>query len=123
LIEQLKINNTLIKKQLKIKIAEQKKEAKKYSILYYKKIKPTIEKVDIIVINIAKKLMKKEKLNNKDRQIVGILMLIKQKLDRLETITEKKWNTKKEIRDYIMSNFKQITYNFRQIKDIIKSTK
>jgi len=123
LIEQLKINNTLIKEQLKIKIAEQKKEAKKYSILYYKKIKPTIEKVDIIVINIAKKLMKKEKLNNKDRQIVGILMLIKQKLDRLETITEKKWNTKKEIRDYIMSNFKQITYNFRQIKDIIKSTK
>jgi hypothetical protein len=66
--------------------------------------------------------MKKERLNYKDRQIVGILILIKQKLNRLETITENKWNTKKEIRDYIMSNFKQITYNFRQIKDIIKST-
>lgn len=123
LIEQLKINNTLIKEQLKIKIAKQKKEAKKYSILYYKKIKPVIEKIDIVVIDIAKKLMKKEKLNNKDRQIVGILILIKQKLDILKTITEKKWNTKKEIKDYIMSNFKQIIYNFRQIKDITKSTK
>ena len=120
LIKQLKINNTLIKEQLKAKITEQKKEAKKYSILYYKKIKPAIEKINIIVINIAKKLMKKERLNYKDRQIVGILILIKQKLNRLETITENKWNTKKEIRDYIMSNFKQITYNFRQIKDIIK---
>jgi hypothetical protein len=120
LIEQLKINNTLIKEQLKIKIAEQKKETKKYSKLYYKKIKPTVKKMNEIVINIAKKLMKKNKLNNKDKQIVGILIPLKQKLDRLKSITKRKWNTKKEIRDYIMSNFKQIIYNFRQIKNIIK---
>jgi uncharacterized protein YukJ len=120
LIEQLKINNTLIKEQLKTRIAKQKKETKKYSKLYYKKIKPAIKKIHKIVVNIAKKLMKKNKLNNKDRQIVGVLIPIKQKLDRLKSITKRKWNTKKEIRNYIISNFRQITYHFRQIKDIIK---
>jgi hypothetical protein len=67
--------------------------------------------------------MKKSKLTKKDKQIVWILILIKQKLDYLEITTEKRWNSRKEIKSYIMSSFKQITYNFKQIKSITKSTK
>lgn len=123
LIEQLKDNNNLIKSQLKVKISNSRIEADKYSILYYKKIKPFTKKINKIIIDIARKLMTKDRLSNKDKQIVWILILIKQKLSDLENITERKWNSKKEVRDYIASSFKQITYNFKQIKNITKKSR
>lgn len=123
LIIELKNNNILIKKILKEKIIKQKDSAKKYSILYFQKIKPAIDKIESITTDIAKTLMKKDKLNSKDKQIVSILVQIRKKLDFLKELTNKNWNTKKEIKDYISTNFKQITSNFKQIKDIIKSTK
>ena len=122
IIEQLKDNNNLIKEQLKVKIEASKIEWEKYSALYLEKISPIIKKINKITVDIAKKLMKKDKLSPKDGQIVWILILVKQKLVELENITEKKWNSKKEVKDYILSNFKQITNNFRQIKNISKST-
>ena len=120
IVEKLKQNNNLIKIQLKEKIKEQKEEASKYTIVYYKKIKPVLVKIDDIIINIASKLMKKEKINSKDKQIIWILVLIKQKLDKLENITEESFNTIKDLREYIMSNFNQITFHFGQIKNIVR---
>jgi len=122
LVEQLKFNNTLIKENLKIKIIEKKIEADKYKILYYQKINPVIDRINIIVKNIAKQLMKKEKLNLKDKQIIWILTLVKQRLDKLDNITNIDFKTKKDLIDYIVSNFKQVTNNFKQMKNIIKST-
>ncbi len=120
IVEQLKQNNNSLKSYLKEKIKFQKEEAKNYTLLYYKKIKPVLNKIDDIVINIAAKLMKKNKINSKDKQIIAILILIKQKIEKLENLTDNSFNTVKELREYIMSNFKQITFHFRQIKNIVK---
>lgn len=122
IVEQLKQNNNLIKENLKQKIEEKKIQAYKYKIFYYQKINPILNKIDNIVKNIAKKLMKKEKYNSKDKQIISKLVLIKNKIDNLYKLTGKNFNTKKDLREYIMYNFKQITNNFGQIKNIIKST-
>jgi DNA integrity scanning protein DisA with diadenylate cyclase activity len=122
-VERLKENNTLIKRQLKSKIEDKKKEADIYSYLYHDKIDSHIKSLNKIVIAIATKLMEKDKLNSKDQQIVLILVLIKQKLNELNTITEKKWRNKKEIKEHIIFSFKQIINSFKQIKDITKSSK
>ena len=120
IVEQLKENNTKIKEQLKEKIEKKKQEADKYKLMYYKNLIPVINKINNITINIAKKLVKKENYNSKDKQIIAVLILIKQRLAELEKLSEKSFNTKKDLKEYLMSNFKQITNNFRQIKNIVK---
>ncbi len=120
LIEQLKENNELIKKQLKQKIEQKKIEAKKYSILYYEKIKPRIKKIDNILILIAKKLIEKDKFNKKDKKIIWVLISIKQKLEELDSITNKKWKSKEDIRLNISYNFRQMKDSFDSLKDIIR---
>ena len=121
IIGELKKNNNSIKIYIKILIQKKKEESKKYSILYSKKIKPITNKVNNIVINIASKLMQKEKINSKDRQIIGLLYQIKLKLNKLGNITNSRFNTKKDLQNYIVSTFKQITFHFKQIKNIVRN--
>lgn len=120
IIEQLKNNNSQVKEIFKEKIKEKKQEVQEYRIIYKNTLDPVIKKIDGIIINIAKKLVKKEKFNYKDKQIISILTLIKQRLNELENLDKKEFNNKKDLREYIMFNFKQITNNFRQIKKIVK---
>ncbi len=119
--EQLKENNNLIKTELKEKINIQKNEALKYSDLYYDKVRVKIKKIDKIIIDIARKLMEKEKLSDKDKQIVWLLSLAKQKLDDIKDIKKRNWNSKNEVKQYIISSFNQIAYNFKQIRSIVMS--
>jgi len=103
-------------------IQKKKEESKKYSILYSKKIKPITNKINNIVINISSKLIQKERINSKDRQIISLLYQIKLKLNKLEKITTISFNTKKDLQNYIINTFKQITFHFKQIKNIVKNT-
>ena len=121
-IGQLKNNNNSIKAYIKILIQKKKEESKKYSILYSKKIKPITNKINNIVINISSKLIQKERINSKDRQIISLLYQIKLKLNKLEKITTISFNTKKDLQNYIINTFKQITFHFKQIKNIVKNT-
>ena len=120
IVLQLKNNNNALKEYLKAIIDEKKTEAEKYKVIYSKKIKPITEKINDIVINIASKLMQKEKINYKDKQIISLLYQIKQKIDKQNNLTDNTFNTKKDIQNYIISNFNQITFHFGQIKDIVK---
>jgi len=118
---QLKENNNSLKIYIKKQIIVKKDEAKKYTILFSKKIKPILNKINDIVVNIASKLMIKEKINNKDRQIISLLYQIKLKLDKLSSLTNNTFNSKKDLQNYIISNFNQITFHFKQIKNIVRN--
>jgi hypothetical protein len=65
--------------------------------------------------------MIKEKINNKDRQIISLLYQIKLKLDKLGNLTNNTFNSKKDLQNYIISNFNQITFHFKQIKNIVRN--
>ena len=121
LIKKLKNNNNYLKQYIKKLLENKKLEAKKYSIVYFKRIKPIINKLNDIVINIAKKLMQKEKLNYKDKQIIQLLYQIKIKLDSLEKITKINFNTKEDLQQYIINKFNQIKTQFNSIKNIVQN--
>lgn len=120
IITQLKENNNLIKLQLKEKIKKKEDEAEKYAKTAHWKIRKTIKKTNKIVISIARELMKKEDLNNKDKEMVWILIQIKNKLEEMDSIKKKKWDTKKDIIKHVVSWFNQVSSNFKQIRKISK---
>jgi len=121
IILELKNNNNSLKLYVKKIISIKKSKIQNNKILFSKKIKPILDKINSITINIASKLIIKDKLNNKDKQIINLLYQIKLKLNKLEFLTHKNFNSKKDIQNYIISNFKQITFHFKQIKDIVKN--
>lgn len=120
-IKELKDNNTSLKIYIKQTLEIQKEKVNNYKIIYSLKIKPIINKINEIVIKIAWKLMIKEKINNKDKQIINLLYQIKLKLDKLDNLTKINFNTKKELQNYIISTFNQIKFHFNQIKDIVRN--
>jgi len=119
-VKKLKSLNEEIKSYLKQKIIENKQKTKKYSIIYSKKLKPIIEKIDWIIQKIALKLVNKDNYSKKDKQIINILYLIKQRLNNLNSITTKTFYSRKQLNNYIISNFSQIKNHFRQIRQIAK---
>lgn len=118
--KKLKENNDYLKKYLKRKIENKKIEVKKYRIIYLKRIKPIINKINSIVINIAMKLKEKEQFNHKDKQIINNLYQIQNNLKNLENITNRNFNTKKDLQNYIIYQFNQVRNLFNQIKAIVK---
>jgi len=120
IVNQIKNENDIIRLYLKEKIQEQKKIAHKYSLLYSQQLATIIKKINNIISKIWKTLINKENFNTKDKQIIDILYLIKLKLNNLESITKKDFYTKKQLDNYIISNFSQIKAHFRQIRQIAK---
>jgi DNA repair exonuclease SbcCD ATPase subunit len=118
IITKLKKLNEEIKIYLKEKTTIQKQKAKKYAKIYEKKLKKVTKKINNIITNIAKILIKKEHYNSKDKQIINILYLIKQKLNNLENLSSKTFFSRKDLNKYILDNFNQIKAHFRQIRKI-----
>ncbi len=122
ILKKLKENNNSLKDYLKKKLKENKKKLEKYKKIYYQKIKKILLKIDYTIKVVSKEFYFNQNKTVKNKQILDLLYLIKIKLDNLKNLEQKNFYSKKEMINYIVDNFRQIQFHFRQIKNIIKSS-
>jgi len=118
IINKLKTINSQIRSYFKTKLSENKIKINKFILKYYRKIKILNEKLSNFILNKAKKLIKKEKLNNKEKKLIHHLNNLSEYNKNLINFNKKNFDTLYDLKLYLIQNLKWIIQELKIIKKL-----
>lgn len=121
IINKLKNINNDLNPYLKIKINYKNNEASKYKLKYQYQLKKFANQLRNIVSILANKIKKKEVLSEKDEEIIENLRKIESYVSNLENFSRLNFNTKEELKIYMIDNISNIKITMNKIKKLLTS--
>lgn len=119
IVNELKNLNSDLWSYLKKIVDNNNTEVKKYREKYIKVIPPFSNNVKTIIYELATKIKSKDKLTSKDKQIIQSLKNMESYAKNLDRFSQAQFNTKAELKDYMIENISNIKLEITSIKKVI----